>query len=438
MPSPFAAVVLAGLLAQAPAAVDPALAGAEARVARGDLAGAASDYRQLLADGRGPRAVVLYRLADLERRLGDHTAAAAHAVDAAELLRSAGDLANASEALNVAGMAETNLGRFDAALVRFEGAMALSQEAGDWARHAEQVSNLGTVYFPLGRYDEAATAFARARALADTHIGEAWAPHRRAIAMANEAALLQRLGRYADALANNARALAILSPQLEHDALDYLNVTNLRGLVMIAVRRGDETIDALAPGQLAHATLMGATHPLVLMNRAIVALAHGYEGRRGRAAREMAEVAADMHAAGAAMPPVLLSAGRLYRLLGRDDEAARVFAEAETAAGTAAPAERLVAQIRMERALLVTPAETAKTAITEALARLDALYAVPTPWQADGHVALARLLRAEGRVAEAETHARIAVDVWRSLNPDGPWLAEAERLLAPASSTTTR
>ncbi len=247
-----------------------------------------------------------------------------------------------------------------------------------------------------------------------------------------------RLGRYTDALANNARALAILSPQLEHDALDYLNVTNLRGLVMIAVRRGDETIDALAPGQLAHATLMGATHPLVLMNRAIVALAHGYEGRRGRAAREMAEVAADMHAAGAAMPPVLLSAGRLYRLLGRDDEAARVFAEAETAAGTAAPAERLVAQIRMERALLVTPAETAKTAITEALARLDALYAVPTPWQADGHVALARLLRAEGRVAEAETHARIAVDVWRSLNPEGPWLAEAERLLAPASSTTTR
>ena len=182
MPSPFAAVVLAGLLAQAPAAVDPALAGAEARAARGDLSGAAGDYRRLLADGRGPRALVLYRLADLERRTGDHAAAAAHAVEAADLLQRDGDLANASEALNVAGMAETNLGRFDAALVRFEGAMALSRAAGDWARHAEQVSNLGTVYSPLGRYDEAAAAFARAGALAEEHAQEDWAPNRRAIA----------------------------------------------------------------------------------------------------------------------------------------------------------------------------------------------------------------------------------------------------------------
>lgn len=201
MPSPLAGFVLAALLAQAPAAADPALAAAEARAAGGDLAGALGDYRRLLADGRERRALVLYRVADLERRTGDHAAAATHAVEAADLLRAAGDLANASEALNVAGMAETNLGRFEAALVRFARAMALSREAGDWARHAEQVSNLGTVYFPLGRYDEAAAAFASARALADDHITEAWAPSRRAIALANEAALLQRLGRYAEALA---------------------------------------------------------------------------------------------------------------------------------------------------------------------------------------------------------------------------------------------
>lgn len=247
-----------------------------------------------------------------------------------------------------------------------------------------------------------------------------------------------RLGRFADAIAHNTRALAVLGPQLAHDGIDYLNIANLRGLLMISVRRGNEVIDAVTPGQPAHAKLMGAAHPLVLMNRAIVAGAHGYEGRLDRAAREMATVMADMRAAGTAMPPVLLTAGRLYTMLGRDAEAATLFAEAESAAGTAAAAERLVAQIRMERALLVTPADAAKTAITQALARLDALYPVPTPWQADGHVALARLLRADGRVAEADTHARVAVDVWRALNPDGPWLAEAERLLAPASTTATR
>jgi tetratricopeptide (TPR) repeat protein len=212
MPSPLAGFVLAGLLAQAPAAADPALAAAEARAAGGDLAGAAGDYRRLLADGRGPRALVLYRLADLERRTGDHAAAATHAIEAAELLRAEGDLANASEALNVAGMAETNLGRFDAAILRFARAMALSREAGDWARHAEQVGNLGTVYFPIGRYDEAAAAFASARALAEAHSGEPWAPNRRAIAMANEAALLQRLGRYAEALARYRAMVGAGSP----------------------------------------------------------------------------------------------------------------------------------------------------------------------------------------------------------------------------------
>ena len=251
----------------------------------------------------------------------------------------------------------------------------------------------------------------------------------------NYAGNLYRLGRLAEAIEHHARALKALDPIVDHASSDYLNVVNLRGLLMFAVRRGDEAIDAMMPGMPAFTTLMGASHPLVLMNRAVVAGAHGYEGRLDRAGREMADVLADMRAAGAAMPPVLLSAGRLYRLLGRDAEAAHLFAEAETAAGTAAPAARLVAQIRMERALLTTPADAAKAAITEALARLDALYPVPTPWQADGHAALAQLLRDEGRAAEAATHARIAIDVWRSLNPDGPWLARAERLLAPASTT---
>jgi len=251
----------------------------------------------------------------------------------------------------------------------------------------------------------------------------------------NYAGNLYRLGRLAEAIEHHARALKALDPLVDHASSDYLNVVNLRGLLMFAVRRGDEAIDAIMPGMPAFTTLMGAPHPLVLMNRAVVAGAHGYEGRLDRAGREMAGVLADMRAAGAAMPPVLLSAGRLNRLLSRDGEAARLFAEAETAAGTAAPAARLVAQIRMERALLVTPPDAAKTAITEALTRLDALYPVPTPWQADGHVALARLLRDEGRLVEAGTHARVAIDVWRALNPDGPWLAEAERLLAPATHT---
>ena len=283
-----------------------------------------------------------------------------------------------------------------------------------------------------GQLDEAVAELKRALDLRTAIQG----PNSRNVGMSghNYAGNLYRLGRLAEAIDHHARAVAILDPLIDHAASDYLNVMNLRGLLMIAVRRGDDAIAAISPGQPAFVKLMGATHPLVLMNRAVLAGAHGYEGRLDQAARDMASVMADMRAAGAAMPPVLVTAGRLYRLLGRDAEAARVFAEAETAAGTAAPAARLVAQIRMERALLVTPADARASAVAEALARLDALYPVPTPWQADGHVALARLLADQGRDVEAGTHARVALEVWRTLNPAGPWLAEAERMLAPVTS----
>ncbi len=332
MPSPFAAVVLAGLLAQAPAAVDPALAGAEARAARGDLSGAAGDYRRLLADGRGPRALVLYRLADLERRTGDHAAAAAHAVEAADLLQRDGDLANASEALNVAGMAETNLGRFDAALVRFEGAMALSRAAGDWARHAEQVSNLGTVYFPLGRYDEAAAAFGRARALAEEHAQEDWAPNRRAIAMANDAALLQRLGRYADALTRYRAMVGDGSPLAPGPQAQVL--ANQGALFR---RLGDphKALDAYAAAR-AGFTAAGdaAGEAAVLTNRGI-ALALDL-GRPAEAARSFGEALAVAQAAGVRREALLAQLYRGEALLrdGRPAEARPDFEAARALAAT--------------------------------------------------------------------------------------------------------
>ena len=332
MPSPLAGFVLAALLAQAPAAADPALASAEARVAGGDLAGALGDYRRLLAEGRGRRALVLYRLADLERRTGDHAAAATHAVEAAELLRADGDLANASEALNVAGMAETNLGRFEAAIVRFERAMALSREAGDWARHAEQVSNLGTVYFPLGRYDAAAAAFARARALAETHIGEAWAPNRRTIALANEAALLQRLGRYADAL---ARYHEMESGGAPLPPAQQAQVLVNQGALFRRLGDPYKALDAYAAARAGFAAARDAAgEASVLTNRGI-ALAIDL-GRPDDAAASFGDALAVAEAAGVRREALL---ARLYRgeaLLranrpaeaGPDFEAARTLAAA--------------------------------------------------------------------------------------------------------------
>jgi tetratricopeptide (TPR) repeat protein len=302
MPSPFAAVVLAGLLAQAPAAVDPALAGAEARAARGDLSGAAGDYRRLLADGRGPRALVLYRLADLERRTGDHAAAAAHAVEAADLLQRDGDLANASEALNVAGMAETNLGRFDAALVRFEGAMALSRGRRLGAAR-RQVSNLGTVYFPLGRYDEAAAAFAHARALAEEHArrtGPQPARHRdgqRRGAAAAPGPLRRRLTRYRAMVGDGSPSRRAAGAGAGEPGALFRRLGDPHKALDVAAARAGFTAAGDAAGEAA-----------VLTNRGI-ALALDL-GRPAEAARSFGEALAVAQAAGVRREALL---AQLYR-----------------------------------------------------------------------------------------------------------------------------
>lgn len=195
-----AAVVVATLLAQVPAATDP-LAAAEALAARGDLTGAAAAFERLLDAPEIDRGRALYRLAAVEQRLGRAEAALAHAREAAGHLAAAGHAGEASEAWNLAARVEFTRGDFAAAAAHLERALALSEGAGDSARLAEQVSNLGSVYFSIGRYDEAARAFDRARQLAESHRDAPWAAGRRAVAEANQAALLQRLGRYADALA---------------------------------------------------------------------------------------------------------------------------------------------------------------------------------------------------------------------------------------------
>lgn len=177
------------------------LAAAEALAARGDLAGAASAFEHLLPTvAPETRPLVLYRLAELERRLARHPAAEGHALESAGGFDRQGDPGRASEAWNLAGMTATTLGRFAVAGDRFTRAMAQSAAVSDWSRHAEQQVNLGTVHFLQGQYDAAARQFAAARALAEAHAAESWANARVTLALANQAALFQRVGRYAEAL----------------------------------------------------------------------------------------------------------------------------------------------------------------------------------------------------------------------------------------------
>lgn len=199
MASVLAGIALAALLAQAPAAADPTAA-AEIKANAGDLAGAAADYRRLLESAGSPRALVLYRLANLERQLGDDQAAIAHALEAAALFDGAADPGRSSEALHLAAMTEFRRANYTKAAQHLDRAVGESERAKDWARLARQLSDLATVHFFVGRYDDAQRANGRALGVTDLHRREPWATRMRTVIVANQAALHQRLGRYAEAL----------------------------------------------------------------------------------------------------------------------------------------------------------------------------------------------------------------------------------------------
>ena len=244
-----------------------------------------------------------------------------------------------------------------------------------------------------------------------------------------------RIGRYADAIAHNTRALAVLDRHVAPDALDYVNARNVRALLMLIARRGDEAVAAAERGLPATRNFFtGPAHVQVMSQRTAAALGRAYMGQMADATREADAVVAEMRGAGKVAPPVLVNIARINRLAGRHRLAREQLDEAEALLGTSAAGERGAVQVRIERASMAYDAGATdmRPVLEAALARLDALYPVETPWHADARMVLARLDLREGRGAAALEHAAKAAALWESLNPGSRWHADARRLQADA------
>ena len=286
---------------------------------RGDLAGAASCYQQVLAQEPGniDALFLLGRAHCLQGRFEP----------AAELLRKTVSLnPKHAPAHHLLGVALSRLGRAQDALASFERALAVDPRSesalinkGDvldaLGRHAEALAeydqaikvngrnvvawcNRGTALEPLGRDSEAAESFARALALnpnlAEVHF--------------NLANALQRLQRYEEAVAHYRRAVA-LRPNL---ALAFVNL----GRALTSLERWQEAIDSYA-----QALKLGAASPQLHEAMATVFGELGsYEESLASIERALA-LAPDRTAA-------LSKKGSLLLILGRLDEARQVLERA--------------------------------------------------------------------------------------------------------------
>ncbi len=256
----------------------------------------------------------------------------------------------------------------------------------------------------------------------------------------NLAGNLYRAGRLAEALTRNEQAVRIVERYVEPDALDLINITNTRALMLAMARRGAEARQWAERGFAANVRIKGADSYEAFVFRAVMALGLGYDGDLATATREMGRTVAEMRAAGEVFDTVLFSAARLARVRGDGDGAIRLFDEAAALSKDAPATARLRAQIRAERAAVAAASDpgAARTALEAALRDLQAQYHVETPSHADVRVALGRALAAEGRAAEAAPHADAAVALWQQVNPDSVWHREALALQAAVRTARQR
>ncbi len=311
-----------------------------------------------------------------------------------------------------------------------------AQPAHPWIVRAHEL--VGGILGEMGDVDASIAQLQTALAKKTEQLG----PTARGVGVSthNFAGNLYRAGRLVEALEHNARAIAVLERYVQPDALDLVNVTNTRALMLAMARRGAEAAQWAERGLAATTRARGATSYEAFAFRAVIALGRGYAGDLVTATRDMDRVVADMRAAGEVFDAVLFSAGRLARVRGDGAAALALFDEAVALSKDAPAQARLRAQIRAERAAVAASGNprAARPALDAALRELQGLYGVETPSHADVRAALARALLAEGRAAEASPHVDAAVALWQALNPDSRWHREALALQAQVRTAVAR
>jgi CHAT domain-containing protein len=131
---------------------------------------------------------------------GDYERAIDSARRSAVTYQQVRDVGGEAHALNNKGIAELQTGSYPNAQVDLERALMLSETANDLENQVQVLNNLSSAHYFLGSYWEAAQGYERAMSLVNENTSTKWRVYWLQITKFNQATLLQRLGRYDDAL----------------------------------------------------------------------------------------------------------------------------------------------------------------------------------------------------------------------------------------------
>ena len=146
------------------------------------------------------RAFALNLLSKIYALQGDYDRAIAFAQRSADTYQRAGDQNGEAHAFNNKGIAELQNGSYSAAQPDLEKALVLSQNVHDLENQVQIQNNLGSAYFFRGSYSEAMRNYEQALSLVNGNSSAKWSGYWLQITKFNQATLLQRLGRYENAL----------------------------------------------------------------------------------------------------------------------------------------------------------------------------------------------------------------------------------------------
>jgi tetratricopeptide (TPR) repeat protein len=165
----------------------------------GRLKEADHDYREAIAELRAARnqaalLQALSRASWVSVSLGNYRDAIAQAREAVDLRHKLSDEKRLGDDLNTLALAHQNLGDYRAALDAFEQALGADRASGDQEGEITRLSNIGSIYFFQGGYADALRSYQQAREKVDAAGNAPWTARRLQIAVANLAAVHQRLG----------------------------------------------------------------------------------------------------------------------------------------------------------------------------------------------------------------------------------------------------
>ncbi|HEY2030308.1 MAG TPA: tetratricopeptide repeat protein, partial [Myxococcales bacterium] len=186
------------------AAVAQGLKEAHALEDKGDLQGAQQAFEALLPALRGHDEPglgdALYELGQIAWATGDYDKALQRNAEAAEVYHRLGDTLHEARALDSRGSAGIFKGDYPTALADLNAALSLERAHGDREGEVDSLNNIGTVHYLQAAYVEALRAYDEARGLVESAGAQKWSARKRAITVANLAALYQRLGQEQRAL----------------------------------------------------------------------------------------------------------------------------------------------------------------------------------------------------------------------------------------------